>query len=36
MTPQGWLGRTLSGVEMVFGVTMVGAWTATLLRKFIR
>lgn len=36
ITPQSGVGKFLSGSEMLLGVTFVGAWTATLLRKFVK
>jgi hypothetical protein len=36
ITPTSGIGKFVSGVEMFLGVTFVGAWTATLLRKLIK
>jgi len=36
ITPANGWGKFVSGVEMFLGVTFVGAWTATLLRKMIK
>jgi hypothetical protein len=36
ITPVSGIGKFISGIEMFLGVTVVGAWTATLLRKIIK
>lgn len=36
ITPTTGVDKIISGLEMFFGVTFVGAWTATLLRKFFK
>lgn len=36
VNPISWIGKLLSIVQMFIGVTFMGAWTATLLKKFMK